>query len=104
MKTVLRFISLHFLFISIAFAQTPKQTIVTTDIDNFWTAFDQLKTTTDSLKQLDILQQLYVDKGTPGLKAFMEAKGYTTAAWLNASTAIQNTGPPSDPKLIRLKP
>ncbi|WP_379086915.1 DUF2268 domain-containing putative Zn-dependent protease [Pedobacter sp. UC225_65] len=103
MKTVLRFISLHFLFISIAFAQTPKQTIVTTDIDNFWTAFDQLKTTTDSLKQLDILQQLYVDKGTPGLKAFMEAKGYTTAAWLKCIRSYPKYWASIRPKTYQVK-
>ncbi|WP_316738027.1 DUF2268 domain-containing putative Zn-dependent protease [Pedobacter aquatilis] len=82
MKSFLALLISSLLAIS-AIAQQPKQTIVTTDIDNFWLTFDELKTTTDSLKQLDILQTKYVDKGTPGLKAFMEAKGYTTVAWLD---------------------
>ncbi len=83
MKNTLKLLLINLLLLSTAHAQTTKQTIITTDIDNFWAAFDQVQTTTDSLKQLDILQKQYVDKGTPGLKAFMEAKGYTTAAWLD---------------------
>ncbi|WP_316802630.1 DUF2268 domain-containing putative Zn-dependent protease [Pedobacter nototheniae] len=82
MQQLFKVLFFNLAFVSVIYAQQPKQSIITTDIDNFWTAFDQLKTTTDSLKQLDILQQWYVDKGTPGLKAFMEAKGYTTALWL----------------------
>ena len=82
MRRLFTLLIFSLLMISITYAQKSKQTIITTDIDNFWLAFDQLKTTNDSLKQLDILQHQYVDKGTPGLKAFMEAKGYTTAAWL----------------------
>lgn len=83
MKHSLKLLLLHFLFVTVAAAQTSKQTIISTDIDNFWSAFDQVKTTKDSLQQLAILQKEYVDKGTPGLKAFMQAKGYTTAAWLD---------------------
>jgi len=82
MKSLFAVLMFNLLAIT-ALAQHPKQTIITTDIDNFWSAFDELNTTTDSLEQLDILQRQYVNKGTAGLKAFMEAKGYTTAAWLD---------------------
>lgn len=64
------------------FAQKKENTVVTRDIDNFWTAYDSIRTTTDSLKQIAYIQKLYIDKGTPGLKAFMAAKDYTAASWV----------------------
>ena len=65
------------------FAQNDQQTVVSSDIDLFWAAYDKVQATPDSVAQLKMLQEMYVDKGTPGLKAFMEAKGYTAEAWLN---------------------
>jgi hypothetical protein len=59
-----------------------KKTIYTVDIDNFWTAYDSVKTTTDTLKQQHFIQSLYVDKGTEGLKAFMEARNYNAKLWV----------------------
>jgi len=103
---------LHTLFysliISFAFtnniqAQTKQQTIVYTDIDNFWMAFDSVQTTTDSLKQLNILQRLYVDKGTPGLKAFMQAKGYTTESWLACIRSYPKYWASIRPKTLKIK-
>ncbi|RZK93190.1 MAG: hypothetical protein EOO98_00395 [Pedobacter sp.] len=84
-------------------AQTKPQTIVYTDIDNFWIAFDSLQTTTDSLKQYNMLQKLYVDKGTPGLKAFMQAKGYTTEAWLDCIRSYPKYWASIRPKTLKIK-
>lgn len=63
-------------------AQNKQQTVFTSDIDNFWAAYDSIRTTSDSLQQLHYIQTLYIDKGTPGLKGFMEAKDYTAAHWV----------------------
>ena len=76
--TILIFLT-HFL---IATGQNKNQKVFTSDIDNFWSAYDSCQTTTDSLKQLHYIQSLYVDKGTEGLKAFMEARDYTSELWL----------------------
>lgn len=51
-----------------------QQKVFTKDIDNFWTAFDSITTTKDSLQQIHFIQTLYIDKGTEGLKAFMAAR------------------------------
>jgi Bacterial Ig-like domain len=59
------------------------QRVFTTDIDNFWIAYDSAQTTTDSLTQLHYIQTLYIDKGTPGLKAFMEARDYSASGWVS---------------------
>lgn len=73
-----------FLMLScIAPAQNKNQKVYTVDIDNFWIAYDSCQTTADSLKQLNIIQTLYVDKGTEGLKAFMEARDYTPELWVS---------------------
>ena len=56
---------------------TPATRVSTIDIDNFWVAYDSVQTTTDSLRQLHFIQTLYVDKGTAGLKAFMEVHNYS---------------------------
>ena len=60
------------------------QRVFTSDIDRFWIAYDSAQTTTDSVQQLHYIQTLYVDKGTPGLKAFMELRDYSVRVrWWN---------------------
>ena len=59
-----------------------QQKVFTQDIDNFWIAYDSVRQTNDSAKQVQIMQALYVDKGTQGLKAFMEARDYSAPLWV----------------------
>lgn len=58
------------------------QKVFTSDIDNFWIAYDSIQSTKDSSKQIDFIQKLYVDKGTKGLKGFMAVRNYTPALWV----------------------
>src|SRR6187401_238293 len=58
------------------------QKVFTADIDNFWIAYDSIQSTKDSLKQIDFIQKLYIDKGTKGLKAFMAVRNYTAILWV----------------------
>jgi hypothetical protein len=64
--------------------QAARPRVVTSDIDRFWLAYDSIRGTTDSLRQLGYLQRLYLAPGSPGLHAFGEAKGYTAADWVSA--------------------
>ncbi|UOG77577.1 hypothetical protein MTX78_24490 (plasmid) [Hymenobacter tibetensis] len=64
--------------------QQGKQRVFFSDIDNFWVAYDSIRTTTDSLQQLRYFHRLYINKGTAGLKAFMEVKGYTPEYWVHS--------------------
>ncbi|PTT28191.1 hypothetical protein DBR28_17030, partial [Chryseobacterium sp. HMWF028] len=50
--------------------------IFTSDIDNFWIAYDSIQKTNDHSKKLDLIKKLYTDKATKGLKAFMDARDY----------------------------
>ncbi len=61
--------------------------IVTGDIRRFWTAYDLIRSTSDSAAQRDYLQQLFLDPASPGQRAFMEAKNYTAADYLQAINA-----------------
>jgi len=56
--------------------------VYTSDIDHFWQAYDSVATTNDTAKQIGFIQQLYVDKGTPGLYAFMKARNYNAKLWV----------------------
>ncbi|QEC75887.1 Ig-like domain-containing protein [Mucilaginibacter ginsenosidivorax] len=55
--------------------------VYTSDIDRFWLAYDSVATTSDTAKQMDFIQRLYVDKATPGLNAFMKARNYNAKLW-----------------------
>ncbi len=58
--------------------QNNQQNIFTTDVTNFWVAFDNIQTTTDSVKKIEFIKSLYIDKGTEGLKAFMKLRNITS--------------------------
>lgn len=75
------------LLIALALGQSTKaqgqQKVFTEDIDRFWKAFDSVRTTTDSARQVNYIQTLYIDKGTEGLKAFMKARGYSAPLYVS---------------------
>lgn len=68
--------------------QQPRQAetarVVTTDIDAFWAAYDSARATPDSAAQVRIVRELYIGRGSPGVAAFMAAKGYTAEQWAAA--------------------
>lgn len=82
------FVLILTLYFSATFAQ--QKTIITTDITNFWEAYDQIKATKDSTKQLSIIQNSYINKGTVGLKALMEVRNYTPLSFVNAINRYPN--------------
>jgi hypothetical protein len=60
------------------------QNIITSDLDNFWNAYDQITTTQDSVLQYKYLDSLYIKKGTVGLKGIIQARNYTHEDYINA--------------------
>lgn len=50
--------------------------VFTSDIDNFWIAFDSIQTIKEKDKQIELMKSLYTDKGTNGLKMFMELRKF----------------------------
>ena len=53
------------------FGQNTKTKIFTTDIDNIWIAYDSIQNTSENVKQLKFIQELYLDKASEGLKEFI---------------------------------
>ncbi|MFK7905325.1 MAG: hypothetical protein AB8B69_09385, partial [Chitinophagales bacterium] len=64
--------------------QNKEKLVDNSDIALFWTAYDQITQTQDSLEQVKLLQELYLSKGSQGLKGIIEAKNYTIEDFLHA--------------------
>lgn len=60
-----------------------KKIIFTSDIDNFWAAYDSISAMDDFSKKIELINKLYIEKGTIGLKAFMGARQYNDTLWVN---------------------
>jgi hypothetical protein len=71
------------IFISVLLTVTgytlPAQGISTTDIPNFWKAYDALASSQDSVKTF---QELYIDPGSIGLKEFLKKRSISTRDYL----------------------
>src|ERR1700741_2311063 len=76
-------LTIFLLFIStLSVAQTAPQLnrdpalakFVTSDIGNFWRAYDLAAKETDKPKRVAIFQTEYLDKGSPGLKDFLRLR------------------------------
>lgn len=70
--------------LSISNAQDFKQAFVSTDIDHFWKACKKITATEDTALQQKYLQELYIDKGSPGLKSMIEVRNYSNQEFLDA--------------------
>jgi len=77
------FLTVFLLHSSLAFPQ-PSTAVITTDIGHFWEAYDKITSTQDSALQYQYLQELYLDRGTPGLEAIRQARRYTPESYIEA--------------------
>ena len=64
--------------------QESKTKIVTSDIENFWIAYDAINKTTDSLERIGIIKDLYLSKATDGLKGMINVRDYKDYEFVNA--------------------
>jgi len=80
MKRYLLFLLVFILITRVNYAQR----VITEDVYRFWKAYDVISKTPDTLKQLAIIDSMYILKGTPGLKAIMEVRGYTADSYVYA--------------------
>lgn len=81
--------SLLLLLLALALTQcknsnSTTQQVVTTDIHNFWEAYDLITATSDSATQYQYLDSLFIQKGTPGLVGVMQARNYSPQEYLHA--------------------
>src|SRR6185369_1944227 len=57
---------------------------ITSDIENFWRAYDLAAKETDKTKRVAIFQTEYLDKGSPGLKDFLRLRIKSAENLVNA--------------------
>ena len=60
------------------------QQFVSSDIDYFWTAFDKVTGTKDTVLQRRYIKELYLDKGSPGLKSLILVRNYGDLELINS--------------------
>lgn len=72
-----------FLFANGIFGQDFKEQIVIKDIDNFWVAYDQIIQSSDSLERINLINNLYISKGTNGLKGLISVRSYHDYEFVN---------------------
>ena len=60
--------------------------IVSSDLNHFYNAFDAIHQTSDSLKRLDLLQELFLEKASPGQNRMIEARNYQPHEYVTAMT------------------
>ena len=51
-----------------------KPAVFTQDVTNFWQAYDSLRATPDTARQRQLVQRLYLDRATPGLRDFAQSQ------------------------------
>lgn len=57
--------------------------IHTSDITNFWIAFDSVNSTTNNEQKIKFITSLYINKATKGLNELISARQLTADGWLN---------------------
>ncbi len=68
-----------------------KQSFInTSDIPKFWAAYDQVIAISDTSKQVQMLDSLYLKAGSPGLHSMMEARRYTAEEYVYAINHYPN--------------
>ncbi|WP_223650336.1 DUF2268 domain-containing putative Zn-dependent protease [Hymenobacter psoromatis] len=64
--------------------QLAKPTIFTQDITNFWQAYDSVRATPDTARQRQLVQRLYLDRATPGLRDFAKSQEFRARSYVRA--------------------
>lgn len=85
MKYIFSFLFMGFFFIStVAQKQDFTVYIETSDIRNFWSAYDEVQKINNEEQKISTFQKLYVDKATPGLRDFIQSRSFTSGQWIES--------------------
>lgn len=61
--------------------------VVTDDIGRFWATYDAVRAEPDAERRVALVQQRYIDPGSPGLHALMQVRNYTAREYAEAMNA-----------------
>lgn len=88
MKTAMnrRFLIFLILISTFTFGQSTnfKKYIETSDIKNFWIAFDATENINDTIQKSQTFQKLYIDNASKGLKDFIKSREFTSEKWIKS--------------------
>lgn len=84
MKRVLKFLFTVLVLANCNSRHHLSHNVITSDITNFWKAYDKITSTKDSVLQYKYLDSLYFRTGTVGLEGIRQARNYTPKDYINA--------------------
>lgn len=82
MKKILVLFSVSVLLFSCKDTKPKNDNVITSDIDLFWSAYDKVIKESDTLKQIQIIQNDYINKGSVGLEKIIELRDYTADSYV----------------------
>src|SRR5581483_2014371 len=86
-----------------AHAQNNQQVFIS-DIDNFWIAYDSIQPIKDTTRQIQLMQELYIDKGTDGLKLYMKVRNFDARRLVENINAHPRFWKSIRPNTLKIKP
>jgi len=81
-KIILILITIFALFGCDEKTDKSNQNIITSDIDNFWNAYDKIITTKDTIQQTEFLKNLFLDKASEGQQSMLRARNYSAQEYI----------------------
>lgn len=66
------------------YCQNNTYKIITSDLENFWTAYDLIHSTKDTTKHAEILKEYFLEKGSQGLISLKSVRNYSDEEYLYA--------------------
>lgn len=86
----MRKIAFYFVLIQLVACQSSNQTsnqlsenVISSDVNLFWNAFDLIVLEEDSTNQVELLDSLYLKKGSLGLRKIIEVKNYSASDYVH---------------------
>ncbi|MVT07826.1 DUF2268 domain-containing putative Zn-dependent protease [Chitinophaga tropicalis] len=73
------------------------------DIDSFWKTFDSIHTVNDSAEQIRLIQTMYLDKGTKGLKELAQIRNWTPSKFQKSIFAHPDFWTSIRPNTLKVK-
>lgn len=58
------------------------QNVITSDVNLFWNAYDQIIQENDSVQQVELIQTEYIDKGSIGLEKIIQVRNYSPEQYI----------------------
>lgn len=88
MITLCRIFIFCMLICNISSAQNKERLIITSDIHNFWAAYDKLKDCSTKSDSIHTIQTMYLDKASQGLKLFIKARNFSAERYVDLLSKV----------------